>query len=86
MGYFLDFGDADFVGDAVADNFYLYAFNCIAKKFVTIFHIVLADEDGVAATVLKDLVADIHRVEAHITQKDRVRLGRGVAHQHRSGR
>lgn len=64
MGYFLDFGDADFVGNAVADNFCFYAFNCIAKKFVTIFHIVLADEDGVAAAVLEDMIADIHRVEA----------------------
>ena len=86
-GDFLDIYHSDFVGNAVADNFCFYAFNCIAKKFVTIFHIALADEDGVAAAVLEDLIADIHRVEAHVTQIYRVRLlRRGVAHQHRSGR
>lgn len=47
MGYFLDFGDADFVGDAVADNFYLYAFYSIAEKFVTIFRFYLRYHYGI---------------------------------------
>lgn len=46
-GDFLDIYHSHFVGDAVADNFCFYAFNCIAKKFVTIFRFYLRYHYGI---------------------------------------
>ena len=44
---FLDGFHPDFVGDAVADDFNLYAFNSIAEKFVAVFHFYLRYNYGI---------------------------------------
>ena len=46
-GDFLDFGDADFVGDAVADGFDFHSFDGVADYPVTIFRFHLRYHYGV---------------------------------------
>lgn len=71
-GDLLDDLNLNRVGDAVAEDFQLYAFNCIAEKSVPHFNIVLPDEEGIPSVFLSELMADIHGVVALANLMSRV--------------
>lgn len=62
----LDFGNGDFVGDAVMTDFELDALDGVAKEFVSVFYIVLTDEYGVFTAVGVSILRYIDTVILHI--------------------
>lgn len=62
MCNFLDSLYSDFVRDRVANNFDLDAFDGVKDYLVSVFDIMLTDEDGVLASVGKEVLRDIDAV------------------------